>query len=218
MKLGLENDQTLIDFARSHPDDALVQVDKLERYHLAGSNLRSINVCAQRIADMVKSLKGYARPDDETFHQVDIHEGIEDTLVIFENRLKMHSVEKEYADIPPLRCLPIALQQVWTNLISNAIDAFPERGILHIRTRMEEKNDQTYAVISFTDNGCGIPDELKDQVFALNYTTKREGNFGLGIGLSVCQQIVLQHQGWIDVDSELGHYTTMSVWLPLSPR
>ncbi|MEK6214504.1 MAG: ATP-binding protein, partial [Vibrio fluvialis] len=218
VKLGLENDQTLIDLARSHPDDALVQVDKLECYHLAGSNLRSINVCAQRIADMVKSLKGYARPDDETFHQVDIHEGIEDTLVIFENRLKMHSVEKEYADIPPLRCLPIALQQVWTNLISNAIDAFPERGILHIRTRMEEKNDQTYAVISFTDNGCGIPDELKNQVFALNYTTKREGNFGLGIGLSVCQQIVLQHQGWIDVDSELGHYTTMSVWLPLSPR
>ncbi|ELV8552594.1 ATP-binding protein [Vibrio fluvialis] len=218
VKLGLENDQTLIDLARSHPDDALVQVDKLECYHLAGSNLRSINVCAQRIADMVKSLKGYARPDDETFHQVDIHEGIEDTLVIFENRLKMHSVEKEYADIPPLRCLPIALQQVWTNLISNAIDAFPERGTLHIRTRMEEKNDQTYAVISFTDNGCGIPDELKNQVFALNYTTKREGNFGLGIGLSVCQQIVLQHQGWIDVDSELGHYTTMSVWLPLSPR
>ncbi|WP_275724206.1 ATP-binding protein [Vibrio furnissii] len=218
VKLGLEQDTELIALARRNPEHALAQIETLESYHLAGCNLRSIHVCAQRIADMVKSLKGYARPDDETFHRVDIHEGIEDTLVIFENRLKLHRVEKEYASIPPIDCLPIALQQVWTNLISNAIDAFPERGVLHIRTRMEEKNNQTYAVISFTDNGCGIPDELKAQIFALNYTTKREGNFGLGIGLSVCQQIVLQHQGWIAVDSQPHQYTTMSVWLPLSPR
>lgn len=215
VKLGLNEDNAMIQLAKSRPDAAIEQLEQLEHYHLTGSTLRSIQVCAQRIADMVKSLKGYARPDDETYRLTDIHEGIEDTLVIFENRLKRHHVEKEYAPLPLIYCLPIALQQVWTNLISNAIDAFPEQGVLRITTEQQRYQHTEYAVIHFTDNGCGIPAELKEQIFALNYTTKREGNFGLGIGLSVCQQIILQHQGWIDVQSEPHHYTTMTVWLPL---
>lgn len=214
--LGLDEDQAILTIAQQDADQALQLVSELESYHLAGSNLRSITVCSQRIADMVKSLKGYARPDDETFHLIDIHEGLEDTLVIFENRLKMHRVEKEYAELPLVRCQPIALQQIWTNLIANAIDALPERGTLHIRTRLAVKEDKTYVVVSITDNGCGIPPQLRDKIFALNFTTKREGNFGLGIGLSVCQQIALQHQGWIEVDSEINAYTSMSLWLPLS--
>lgn len=214
--LGLDQDGTLIEQARQDPEQVLRYITQLEQYHLAGTNLRALTVCSQRIADMVKSLKGYARSDDETFHQVDIHEGLEDTLMMFESRLKMHHVEKEYASIPAVRCLPIALQQVWTNLIANAIDALPERGTLHIQTKLAEKNAQTYAVISITDNGCGIAPQLQQKIFALNFTTKREGNFGLGIGLSVCQQIVRQHQGWIEVDSQPGEYTTMHVWLPLT--
>ncbi|KQA19614.1 ATP-binding protein [Vibrio metoecus] len=215
VKLGLDNDEAMIQLARSRPETAQKQLEQLESYHITGSTLRSIQVCAQRIADMVKSLKGYARPDDETYRLVDIHEGIEDTLVIFENRLKRHKVEKEYAPLPFIYCLPIALQQVWTNLISNAIDAFPEHGVLRIETQQQQHQNIDYAVVRFTDNGCGIPDQLKEQIFALNYTTKREGNFGLGIGLSVCQQIILQHQGWIEVESEPNLYTTMTVWLPL---
>lgn len=215
VKLGLDENEAMIQLAKNYPESAQKQLEQLESYHLSGSTLRSIQVCAQRIADMVKSLKGYARPDDETYRLVDIHEGIEDTLVIFENRLKRHSVEKEYAQLPLVYCLPIALQQVWTNLISNAIDAFPEHGILQIETRQQRHQDTEYAVIRFTDNGSGIPIELREQIFALNYTTKREGNFGLGIGLSVCQQIILQHQGWIEVDSQPNLYTTMTVWLPL---
>ncbi|MCR9387074.1 ATP-binding protein [Vibrio metoecus] len=215
VKLGLDNDEPMIQLARSRPETAQKQLEQLESYHITGSTLRSIQVCAQRIADMVKSLKGYARPDDETYRLADIHEGIEDTLVIFENRLKRHKVEKEYAPLPLIYCLPIALQQVWTNLISNAIDAFPEHGVLRIETQQQQHQNIDYAVVRFTDNGCGIPDQLKEQIFALNYTTKREGNFGLGIGLSVCQQIILQHQGWIEVESEPNLYTTMTVWLPL---
>ncbi|MCV5950696.1 ATP-binding protein, partial [Escherichia coli] len=83
----------------------------------------------------------------------------------------------------------------WTKLISNAIDAFPEKGSLKIQTREVEKNQQRYAVISFEDNGCGIPDSQKKAIFELNFTTKKEGNFGLGIGLSICQQIVAAHKG-----------------------
>jgi len=215
VKLGLNNNEESIKQAKSNPDAMLKNLESLERYHLTGSTLRSIKVCAQRITDMVKSLKGYARADDETFHVVDIHEGIEDTLVIFENRLKLHKLVKEYSSIPPVRCLPIALQQVWTNLISNAIDAFPDRGVLEIHSYLGEKDGQTYAVVSFKDNGHGISEETREKIFELNYTTKREGNFGLGIGLSICQQIMHQHNGWIDVESKLGEYTNMRVWLPL---
>ncbi|NAW67935.1 cyclic nucleotide-binding domain-containing protein [Vibrio sp. V27_P1S3P104] len=214
VKLGLENDHTLRNQVKNNPQQAEQDIEMLERYYLVGSNLRSIQVCAQRIADMVKSLKSYARPDDETFHLADIHEGLEDTLIIFENHLKRHTVEKHYGDIPPVLCLPIALQQVWTNLISNAIEAFPEHGSLTIKTELQHDQETSYVVVSFTDNGNGIPPERQQQIFALNYTTKREGHFGLGIGLSICQQIVHQHRGWIAVDSQVNKYTTMQVWLP----
>ncbi|TFH93527.1 ATP-binding protein [Vibrio ouci] len=216
VKLGLEQQSRWFDQSKQSPEATLERLERLEEYYLAGSTLRSIGVCAGRIADMVKSLKGYARPNDERFHVTDIHEGIEDTLVIFENKLKFHTVERDYHELPQLPCLPIALQQVWTNLISNAIDAFPDKGILTIRTELAEQDDQQWAVISFTDNGCGIPEEIIDKVFSLNFTTKKEGNFGLGIGLSVCQQIIHQHGGKILVESCRDQFTQMSVWLPVS--
>ncbi|MFM2590329.1 ATP-binding protein [Vibrio sp. TBV020] len=216
VKLGLEKQSHWSDESQHSPDLTLERLERLEDYYFAGSTLRSVGVCAGRIADMVKSLKGYARSDDERFRVADIHEGIEDTLVIFENKLKFHTIERQYSELPQLPCLPIALQQVWTNLISNAIDAFPEKGLLTITTELAQQNEQEWAVISFTDNGSGIPDDIKDKIFSLNFTTKKEGNFGLGIGLSVCQQIVHQHGGRISVDSCLGEFTQMSVWLPLS--
>ncbi|EGQ8002760.1 cyclic nucleotide-binding domain-containing protein [Vibrio parahaemolyticus] len=215
VNLGLESDSELVSQLAKKKDNASSTLETLEQYHQAGASLRSINVCAARIADMVKSLKGYARSDDERMHYADIHEGIEDTLVIFENKLKVHQVSTAYAPLPRMLCQPIALQQVWTNLISNAIDAFPEKGSLKIQTREVEKNQQRYAVISFEDNGCGIPDSQKKAIFELNFTTKKEGNFGLGIGLSICQQIVAAHKGWIDVQSELNAFTCMTVWLPV---
>ncbi|OIQ26802.1 ATP-binding protein [uncultured Vibrio sp.] len=217
VKLNLENDNELKTLAKRDSEKALSLVNDYEAYHLTGSTLRSISVCAQRIADMVKSLKGYARPDDEVFHSINIHEGIEDTLVIFENKLKRHTLIKEYGDVPNLKCLPIALQQVWTNIIANAIDAFPEQGQLTIRTSHTSIDGANWVCVSFEDNGCGISPTLQEQIFTLNFTTKKEGNFGLGIGLSVCQQIIKQHSGKIEVESQPGKYTHMKVWLPLQP-
>lgn len=216
VKLNLNHDIHWLTRAKQQESALLDDLEQLENYHLAGSTLRSINVCALRIADMVKSLKGYARSDEETFHLADIHEGLEDTLVIFENKLKMHRVEKQYGATTSVNCLPIALQQVWTNLISNAIDAMPQKGKLVIATNTRTQDGRDWFVVSFEDNGHGIPVELQQQIFELNFTTKKEGNFGLGIGLSVCQQIVRQHGGFISVESEIHHFTRMSVWLPLS--
>ena len=160
--------------------DLPATVAGLEKYYVAGSTLRSIQVCAKRIADMVKSLKGYARQDNEIMHVVDIHEGIEDTLVIFENKLKRHQVIKEYQELPRILCLTNAMQQVWTNLVSNAIDAFPDNGCLKITTEQEIKDDLLYAKVTFEDNGHGIPQEQQDKIFELNYTTKKRRQFWIG--------------------------------------
>jgi len=214
VQLNLHHDLDEVLQLAKETKDLKGTITGLEKYHIAGTTLRSIQVCAKRIADMVKSLKGYARQDDEIMHVTDIHEGIEDTLVIFENKLKRHTVIKEYQSIPEILCLTNAMQQVWTNLISNAIDAFPQDGILKISSEQAINDGIHYAKVTFEDNGSGIPEEQKEKVFELNYTTKKEGNFGLGIGLSVCQQILAQHKGWIEVDSRLGEYTKMIVWLP----
>lgn len=214
VQLHLDDDPSYITELAQDLSNAQKTLTNLEKYHITGSTLRSIKVCSQRIADMVKSLKGYARQDDESIHCVDIREGIEDTLVIFENRLKFHTVEKSYSDIPNIHCSPIALQQVWTNLISNAIDAFPEQGILTISTEVTERNNKEYVVVSFQDNGYGIQEDQLEKIFQLNFTTKKEGNFGLGIGLSICQQILSQHNGWIEATSKINSFTCMQVYLP----
>ncbi|WP_240205987.1 ATP-binding protein [Vibrio sp. CyArs1] len=215
VNLNLQGNEQLLAQATLSPDKLTSELDKLENFQVTGATLRSIQVCAQRIADMVKSLKGYARPDNESYECVDLHEGIEDTLVIFENRLKRHSLIKEYGKLQPVLCKPIALQQVWTNLISNALDALPEKGQLTIRTDCVAREGSLYNMYQFIDNGAGIPRDQLESIFELNFTTKKEGNFGLGIGLSVCQQILNQHKGWIEVDSEVGVYTNMSVLIPV---
>ncbi len=190
-------------------------VSMLEQYHAVGMNLRTLNVCSKRVSEMVKSLKSYARADDERLHLCNIHEGIEDTLIIFENRLKRHNVEKHYSSIPNMLCSPNALQQVWTNIVSNALDALTQPGTLRVSTNITTRESQEYALVSFQDSGTGIDTDILDKIFEVNFTTKKAGNFGLGIGLSICQQIVHQHGGWIDIESEKDQFTLINVYLPL---
>ncbi|WP_394251358.1 ATP-binding protein [Vibrio profundi] len=216
VKLNLHENASYVHSIKqsNHP---LEELEYLEQFHLTGNAIRSIKVCAERIADMVKSLKGYSREDDEKVHVVDIHEGIEDTLVIFENRLKFHQVEKHYdLELPPIFCQPLALQQVWTNLLSNALDAISSHGKLAISTYPASDNNNSYLVVELYDNGHGIAPDKISTIFTPNYTTKKEGNFGLGIGLSICQQIIASHQGRITVESEVDQFTKMKVWLPLT--
>ena len=219
VKLNLTDQPQVIETLKHSPVAAKELLNDLEHYHLVGNSIRSIQVCSKRIADMVKSLKGYARQDDEAKLHADLHEGLEDTLVIFENRLKVHNVEKHYdSSLPRLLCQPLALQQVWTNLLSNALDALPERGTIEITTSQKQRNQQTYWVVEIKDNGHGIDSANLEAIFNPNFTTKKEGNFGLGIGLSISQQIVSAHSGFITVDSEPDCYTSMQVWLPLDSQ
>ncbi|RKF21569.1 histidine kinase [Alginatibacterium sediminis] len=195
--------------------DSDTKLDALEKYHQVGTFLRNISVCSHRIADLVKSLKHYSGQDPEQQVESDINEGLAETVMILDNRLKHFNVDCRYGELPSLACYPIALQQVWTNLIANALDAMEEGGNISISSQFFDVSP-SYINVVIEDNGPGIPDTIKDKIFELNYTTKREGNFGLGIGLTICQQIVTQHQGQITVVSEPGNFTRFTVSLPVN--
>ena len=187
----------------------------LSKYHQVGTILRNSNACATRIADLVKSLKHYAGQDCEKSATANIHDGLEETLIIFENKLKHYKVIKEYQQLPEIDCHPIELEQVWTNLIANAIDATKGKGVLKISTLHLPYNETPSIQVIIEDDGPGIPEPIRSKIFELNYTTKREGNFGLGIGLTICAQIIKRHHGIIDIESETGQFTRFIITLPV---
>lgn len=216
VNIGLYQQDTVTNWQQrlgSHFDNELAT---WKQYARCGRLLRSNHVCAGRIADLVKSLRTYARQDSEQRQRTHIIESIDDTLTLFEHRLKPHQLEKYYDWVPDIITQPSALAQVWTNLIANALDAMPEPGTLTVTVKT--LNDQASGMIqvSVTDTGIGMTQEQQEKMFALNYTTKREGHFGLGIGLTMCQTIVHQQGGDIQVRSQLGNGTTMTVTLPIA--
>ena len=190
-------------------------VNLLSQFHQAGTILRNSNVCATRIADLVKSLKHYAGQDSAVVAATNIHEGLEETLIIFENKLKHYQVTKEYQQLPSIECLPIELEQVWTNIIANAIDATGGEGELKVSTLYLPYDESPKVQVIIEDNGPGMSKDVLKKVFELNYTSKREGNFGLGIGLTICSQIIKRHGGTIEVESEEAMFTRFIITLPV---
>lgn len=188
---------------------------RLQRYHQLGGALRNIHHCAERIAELVKSLRSYARTEKTEGGEINLHEGLEDTLRLFSNRLRDVTVTRQFGDLPPIRGFASELNQVWTNLIANALDAMKNRGSLTIATAHEADGMASVRVI---DNGPGIPPENLEKIFSLRFTT-RQGRveFGLGLGLSISQNIVARHGGTINVVSQPGR-TEFCVKLPVASR
>jgi PAS domain S-box-containing protein len=171
-----------------------------------------IDTGIKRVTNIVRRLKSFARLDEPNFKEVDIHEGIEDTLIIVHHELKHKAVvERNYGDIPPILCDPGQLNQVYLNLLINAVQAIKEKGTITIITFL--KNDHVY--IQFKDTGVGIAKEMLKRIFDPGFTTKGVG-VGTGLGLSICYQIVKDHQGDITVESEIGKGTTFTVILPIA--
>ncbi|MEG4630482.1 AAA family ATPase [Microcoleus sp. AR_TQ3_B6] len=174
--------------------------------------IATINTATDRASKVVFALKTYARYEQSGEKTAaSIKEGIETILTLYQNLLKQGvEVIKNYAEIPPILCYPDELNQVWTNLIHNALQAMNYRGTLTIELTAQDYQ----AKISITDSGRGIPEEIKTKIFEPFFTTKPAGE-GSGLGLDIVKKIVDKHQGKIAVESIPGK-TTFNVFLPMS--
>ena len=168
----------------------------------------------KRMSDLVGAVKSYAYMDRGDLVEVDLHEGLETTLAVLGHRLKHTEVEvvRRYdKDLPKLTVRGSELNQVWTNLLDNAIDAIDGQGTITITTSREAGG----ARVDVTDDGPGIPPEIRERVFDSFFTTKDVGH-GIGLGLATAHRIVVdRHNGTITVDSDPGA-TSFHVWLPLT--
>jgi signal transduction histidine kinase len=168
------------------------------------------NAC-DRINQIVKSLKNFARLDEEELKLVNLHEGIDSTLSLI-GHLSRDRIEiiKEYGKISKLRCRANQLNQVFMNILINACQAIPDKGKIKIKTF--QKDSEIH--IQFSDSGVGIPAENLPKIFDPGFTTKGVG-VGTGLGLSISYRVVSDHHGRIDVESKVGKGTTFTVRLPL---
>jgi len=174
--------------------------------------LNEIESGTSRISDLVRAIKEYTYMDQTPLQNVDIVKSLETTLTILNHKLKHGvTVERDYQKIPLLvNSFGSELNQVWTNIIDNAIDAMHGEGKLKIRTY----RDDDCVVVAITDNGPGIPADVKAHIFEPFFTTKGVGQ-GTGLGLDTAQRIVKKHRGNIQVNSVPGQ-TCFEVWLPLA--
>lgn len=165
-----------------------------------------------RVRRIVQDLRDFSRPGDSEWQFVDLHAGIESTLNVVWNEIKYKAdVVRDFGSLPRVECLPSQLNQVFLNLLVNAAQAIPERGVITISTR--HVGDEVS--IAIRDTGSGIPPDIRDRIFDPFFTTKPVGK-GTGLGLSVTYGIVEKHEGRIEVASAPGEGTTFTVWLPIS--
>lgn len=193
------------------PEDCR-QIPKLEAaFKLIDDSNSVIKSGAERVINIVTRLKSFARLDEADLKTVDIHEGIEDTLVLIHHELKHNiTIVKNYGDIPPISCFPSQLNQVFLNLLVNSKQAIKDKGIITITTCVKNKKVH----IKFSDDGVGIPKESVSRIFDPGYTTKGIG-VGTGLGLSISYNIIQNHRGEIKVTSELGNGTEFLIVLPM---
>ena len=166
----------------------------------------------ERISQIVHAVKSYTYLDQAPLLEVDVHEGLENTLVIMQHKLKKGvTVKREYApDLPRIEAYASELNQVWTNIIDNSVDAMNGKGELKIKTYQADQR----IIVEIEDNGPGIPAEIQSRIFEPFFTTKAPGH-GTGLGLHISHDIIAnRHHGQLTVDSKPGE-TKFKVVLPV---
>lgn len=215
--------QRLFDAGIEDPDRARAlaadppSLDLVEAVAGIGSAVRNLEVASRRMCELVTSLRAYARPKGEPVVGVDLHAGLEDTLRLMAHRLRDVEIERRYGDLPPIRCHPGELEQLWTNLLVNARDALgdgPEgSGRIVLIT---DAPDTGHVRVQIRDNGRGIDPDILPRVFEPRFTTKQGAvRYGLGLGLAIARRIVDAHGGAITLSSRPG-CTRVSVTLPVA--
>jgi len=199
-------------FANLDADTARAALVRIAASVEVATLLHEIESSTSRISDLVLAIKEYTHMDQAPVQNVDIVKSLETTLTILNHKLKQGVVvQRDYQKVPFLvDSFGSELNQVWTNLIDNAIDAMHGKGELRVRTY----RDDTCVVVEIGDNGPGISREVQPHIFEPFFTTKGVGE-GTGLGLDTAQRIVKKHRGNIQVTSKPGD-TRFQVWLPLA--
>ncbi|MEJ2185656.1 MAG: ATP-binding protein [Gemmatimonadota bacterium] len=168
------------------------------------------DMAVERMVQLVGSLRSFGRPDRAEIDRVDLHEGIDSTLQILRHELKRIEVGRQFGELPLVECYPGQLNQVFMNLLVNAVHAMPDGGTITVRTRAEGD----HVVVEIEDTGAGISKANLKRIFEPGFTTK--GNrVGMGMGLLIVRQIVDRHGGHIAVASEQGRGTKFTITLPV---
>jgi signal transduction histidine kinase len=180
----------------------------------AKSLLTELKDAVRRISELVGAVRSYSQMDRASAQRIDIRDGLESTLTMLHHKLKDGvDVVRDYADLPPIEAFAGELNQVWTNLIDNAVDAMEGSGTLTVRTR----TDGEWTVVEITDTGPGMRPEIIARAFEPFFTTKEVGK-GTGLGLDIARRIVVErHGGLMEIDSPGSGGTTIRVCLPARP-
>jgi signal transduction histidine kinase len=200
-------------------EEKLAEIEKLkdkieynEAFREINTLIDSVRTGSERTAEIVKGLRTFSRLDEDVLKMADIHEGLDSTLILLRNKYKERiEIQKQYGKIPDIECYPGQLNQVFMNILSNAIDAIPVKGTITISTFKSNRS----VSISIKDNGRGIPEDIQARIFEPFFTTKEVGQ-GTGLGLSICHSIIEKHNGKIEVQSETGKGSEFVILLPIN--
>lgn len=201
------------------PQNALKNIEAYSReidpeflYTEIETLIKGIEEGAERTRQIVIGLRNFSRVDEDDFKTVDIHDGIESTLMLLQNKIKNRiEVIKQYGKIPLIECVPGKINQVLMNILNNASDAIGEKGTITITTSRGKKDN---LVISLKDDGVGMKESVKRRIFEPFYTTKAVG-LGTGLGLSISYGIIEAHYGSIEINSKPGKGSEFVLELPL---
>jgi len=192
------------------PSECCVPLQYFARYLRSARAAETIVNATARIFDLIGAVKDYSNMDRSPILEVDVPAGLDATLQMFGSRMTNIEIEREYQpDLPRISAYSGELNQVWTALIENALDAMGDKGRLRVACRLEAD----MLLVEIWDNGPGIPPELQERIFEPFFTTKAPGS-GLGLGLDNAMRIVRKHRGHLSVKSEPGS-TCFRVRLPL---
>jgi signal transduction histidine kinase len=174
----------------------------------------TVRTASKRISGIVTSLRQFARLDEAERKTADLHEGIDSALSLLDHRIGPGvEIVRDYGDLPAIVCFPNRMNQVFMNLLVNALEALEGRpGRITIATR----RDRDHALVEIADTGRGIPGHHLERIFDPGFTTKGV-QVGTGLGLSICYRIVQDHDGTIEVASAPGHGSRFTIRLPLRP-
>lgn len=177
--------------------------------------LSEVQQATERISQIVQAMKSYTYLDQAPLLEVDVHEGLENTLVIMQHKLKQGvTVKREYSqNLPRIEAYASELNQVWTNIIDNAVDAMNGKGEIILRTYEEDH----HVIVEIVDNGPGIPEDIRLRIYEPFFTTKPPGK-GTGLGLHISHDIIAnRHHGQLLVESKPGE-TKFKAVLPIQMR